>query len=136
MAGCCSWSTHAAACTGRFDAQNQRQDQRAKAMYANGDTYFGGYKADKREGMGLYTVAKGGAYAGSYSSSKRGGQGIMRMPDGGIYTGSFAQDTFDGQGQYEYPDGSVYVGAWAAGKKHGEVGLVLSVYLSICMHMF
>ncbi|KAA6424621.1 MAG: radial spoke head 1 protein [Trebouxia sp. A1-2] len=105
---------------GRFDATDKRHDQRAKAIYANGDTYFGQYSDDRRQGMGLYLVAKGGGYAGSYAQSKRSGQGVMRMPDGAVYQGEFAGDKFEGQGQYEYVDGSTYVGTWKAGKKHGE----------------
>lgn len=110
-----------AALAGRFDATDKRHDQRAKAIYANGDTYFGQYSDDRRQGMGLYLVAKGGGYAGSYAQSKRSGQGVMRMPDGAVYQGEFAGDKFEGQGQYEYVDGSTYVGTWKAGKKHGEV---------------
>ena len=106
---------------GRFDATDKRHDQRAKAIYANGDTYLGQYSNDRRQGVGLYLVAKGGGYAGSYAESNRSGQGLMRMPDGAVYQGDFAGDKLEGQGQYEYVDGSTYVGAWKAGKKHGEV---------------
>ena len=108
-------------CPGRFDSTDKRQDDRARAVYSNADTYFGQYSNDRRQGVGLYLVAKGGGYAGSYAGSKREGQGIMRMPDGALYQGQFAGDKFEGQGQYEYVDGSTYVGAWKGGKKHGEV---------------
>lgn len=74
---------------GRFDEQDKRHDDHAKAVYSNGDTFFGQYDNDKRQGLGLYLVAKGGGYAGSYDSSKRSGAGIMRLPDGGIYQGQF-----------------------------------------------
>lgn len=110
-----------AALVGRFDATDKRNDQRARAIYTNGDTYFGQYSNDRRQGVGLYLVAKGGGYAGSYAESKRSGPGVMRMPDGAMYQGEFAGDKFEGQGQYEYVDSSTYVGAWKAGKKHGEV---------------
>ena len=33
-------------------------------MYANGDSFFGQYSADKRSGQGLYVFAKGGVHAG------------------------------------------------------------------------
>ena len=117
----CSRLHREAALAGRFDATDKRHDQRAKAIYTNGDTYFGQYSNDRRQGVGLYLVAKGGGYAGSYAESKRSGQGVMRMPDGAVYQGEFAGDKLEGQGQYEYVDGSAYVGAWKAGKKHGEV---------------
>ena len=75
---------------GRFDQQDKRHDDRAKAAYSNGDTFFGQYDNDRRQGLGLYLVAKGGGYAGSYDASKRSGAGIMRLPDGGLYQGQFA----------------------------------------------
>lgn len=118
---CALLSPHTWTCSGRFDSSDKRQDDRAKAVYSNADTYFGQYSDDRRQGVGLYLVAKGGGYAGSYVGSKREGQGIMRMPDGALYHGQFAEDKFEGQGQYEYVDGSTYVGAWKGGKKHGEV---------------
>ena len=49
---------------GRFGTDGKRQDERAKAMYANGDSFFGQYSADKRSGRGLYVFAKGGVHAG------------------------------------------------------------------------
>ena len=49
---------------GRFGTDGKRQDERAKAMYANGDSFFGQYSADKRSGQGLYVFAKGGVHAG------------------------------------------------------------------------
>lgn len=75
---------------GRFDQGGKRHDVRAKAVYSNGDTFFGQYDNDRRQGLGLYLVAKGGGYAGSYDTSKRSGAGIMRLPDGGIYQGQFS----------------------------------------------
>ena len=45
---------------GRFDQQDKRRDDRAKAVYGNGDSFFGQYANDRREGVGLYLVAKGG----------------------------------------------------------------------------
>ena len=109
------------AVAGRTDADGRRQDSRAYSLYPNGDTYFGSYAADAREGMGLYAAAAGGSHIGLWSASKRSGQGVMLMPDGAIFTGDFKGDKFEGMGTYRYPAGSTYTGAWKAGKKHGKV---------------
>ncbi|KAK9833171.1 hypothetical protein WJX74_009340 [Apatococcus lobatus] len=105
---------------GRLDGNGQRQDGRAYSLYPNGDSYFGSYATDAREGMGLYATAVGGAHAGLWSAAKRAGQGMMLMPDGALYTGSFQADKFDGLGTYSYPAGSTYNGSWKGGKKHGQ----------------
>jgi hypothetical protein len=65
--------------------------------FPNRDTYFGGYAADAKSGLGLYVFANGGAYVGQYEGGKRQGQGLMILPDGGLYRGSFAADKFEGQ---------------------------------------
>ncbi|KAK9823171.1 hypothetical protein WJX72_000820 [[Myrmecia] bisecta] len=106
--------------TGRSDSANKRSDSHARALYANGDTYFGQYASDRRNGEGFYAIASGGAYAGTYVDSNRSGQGVLLLPDSAIYVGSFAADKFEGPGQYTYPDSSTYVGDWKAGKKHGQ----------------
>ena len=109
---------------GRTDADGKREDSRAYALYPNGDTYFGSYAVDVREGMGLYAMACGGAHAGLWAAAKRSGQGMMLMPDGALYTGAFQADKFDGTGTHSYPAGSTYTGSWKAGKKHGQVRLM------------
>lgn len=61
------------------------------------DTYFGGYAADVKSGVGLYVFGSGASYLGSYVGGKRQGRGMMVMPDTGIYEGQWAEDRFDGQ---------------------------------------
>lgn len=99
-------------------------------MLENGDTFFGEYRGDRREGQGLYFFAGGGAYAGSFRQSRRDGEGQLLLPDGSLYNGSFAEDVFSGVGRYEYPDGSLYIGPWSAGTKHGKVGLPLTSHFN------
>lgn len=65
--------------------------------FPNRDTYFGGYAADAKAGLGLYVFANGGAYIGQYKGGKRHGQGLMILPDGGLYRGGFVADKFEGQ---------------------------------------
>jgi hypothetical protein len=84
-------------CAGELDAAYLRSSAAAKVSFPNRDTYFGGYAADAKSGLGLYVFANGGAYVGQYESGKRQGQGLMILPDGGLYMGSFAADKFEGQ---------------------------------------
>ncbi|KAF6261919.1 hypothetical protein COO60DRAFT_1678673 [Scenedesmus sp. NREL 46B-D3] len=105
---------------GELDAAGLRSSGAAKVSFPNRDTYYGGYAADAKAGLGLYVFANGGAYVGQYEAGKRQGQGLMIMPDGGLYRGGFVADKFEGQGTYLYPDSSCYTGSWRAGRKHGS----------------
>ena len=121
VAMCDTHSQAAKLPAGRLDDNGKRQDSRAYSLYPNGDSYFGSYAADDREGLGLYAIAAGGAHAGLWSAAKRAGKGMMLMPDNALYTGGFQADKFDGWGTYNYPAGSTYTGGWKGGKKHGQV---------------
>eukprot|EP00884_Botryococcus_braunii_P021083 jgi/Botrbrau1/7659/Bobra.0159s0101.1 len=103
-----------------YNIEGKRDDRLGVALLENGDTFFGEYRADRKEGQGLYIFAGGGAYAGMYRESRRDGEGHLLLPDGSLYIGDFAADQFSGTGRYEYPDGSLYIGSWAAGAKHGK----------------
>ena len=105
---------------GSLVAGETRSFRTARAVHPNGDTFFGSYVNDLKQGPGIYLFAAGAAYIGEYSNGKREGSGVMILPDGGLYEGSFKADKFDGEGVYRYPDGSYYSGQWAAGQKDGE----------------
>ena len=109
---------------GRRNKEGLREDKVAKACYKTKeekeDSFFGEYKNDLRDGLGIYIFANGGVYAGGYKEGKRDGQGILMFPDGSMYEGEFANDKFDGQGTYTYADGSQYIGQWKNGKRDGE----------------
>ena len=66
-------------------------------VYRNGDTFFGGYRDNKRKGLGLYVFTNGGSYAGDFDGGKRAGGGTMTMPDGSVYKGAFEEDRFHGK---------------------------------------
>ena len=105
---------------GPLVAGETRTFRTARAVHANGDTFFGSYLDDLKQGPGIYLFAAGAAYIGEYAQGKRQGTGVMIMPDGGLYEGSFKSDKFDGEGVYRYPDGSYYSGEWSAGQKEGK----------------
>ncbi|WIA43924.1 hypothetical protein OEZ86_010328 [Tetradesmus obliquus] len=114
---------------GELDASGLRSSAAAKVAFPIRDTYFGGYAADAKAGLGLYVFANGGCYVGQYKGGKRQGQGLMVLPDGGLYRGSFAADKFDGQyeggkrqgqGLMVLPDGGLYRGSFAADTFDGQ----------------
>ncbi len=89
--------TPCSAHAGTIDSSGRRTATAAKVQYPNKDSYFGGYSADAKAGLGLYAFANGALYLGEYSGGKRAGRGLMVMPDGGVYRGGFAADRFEGQ---------------------------------------
>mmetsp|Transcript_5436 Transcript_5436/g.10368 ORF Transcript_5436/g.10368 Transcript_5436/m.10368 type:complete len:723 (+) Transcript_5436:47-2215(+) len=95
------------------------KDGKAKAKFANGDTYHGEYKDGKRHGKGLYTLASGATYDGEYVENKKEGWGVFTAPDGGKYTGEWMADKRHGKGTYAYINQDSYTGDWANGTKHG-----------------
>uniref|UniRef100_A0A061SGK3 Radial spoke protein 1 n=1 Tax=Tetraselmis sp. GSL018 TaxID=582737 RepID=A0A061SGK3_9CHLO len=110
----------AATFEGERDEKGWRCDPCSKAVYNNGDIYYGGYINDRRSGKGVYVFANKGAYAGCFKNGLRSGYGMMWYPDGSIYEGQWHKDKMWGIGQYDYADGSTYCGKWKEGKKHGS----------------
>ncbi|GMH38168.1 hypothetical protein BSKO_06052 [Bryopsis sp. KO-2023] len=111
--------TELAAFEGVLTADWLRDDSTSKVVFPTGDSFFGGYKLGKKDGLGFYVFANGGSYIGNYSNGKRSEEGVMMMPDGGVYKGQFSEDKFHGEGAYFYPDGSCYIGVWENGSKAG-----------------
>mmetsp|Transcript_6111 Transcript_6111/g.17044 ORF Transcript_6111/g.17044 Transcript_6111/m.17044 type:complete len:435 (+) Transcript_6111:166-1470(+) len=67
----------AATFEGLRDNNGWRSDPCAKAVYNNGDVYYGGYLNDRRSGKGVYIFANKGCYAGGYRNGLRAGYGMM-----------------------------------------------------------
>ncbi|XRB24975.1 radial spoke head protein 1 [Pseudoscourfieldia marina] len=105
---------------GRHDAQGRRHDKRAKCTFPNGDSFFGEYYRDLRQGLGVYVCINSAIYCGYYMNSLRHGAGLMSFPNGDVYQGDFKRDKSDGKGVYYYADGTVYAGMYKEGLKHGE----------------
>ena len=61
--------------------------------WANGDTYVGEWKDDKRHGQGTFTRADGRKYVGEFRNDKKHGQGTKYYASGTIYRqGIFKND--------------------------------------------
>jgi hypothetical protein len=85
-----------------------------------GNTYWGEYKDDKREGYGIYEGADGSRYIGQYKNGDRHGYGINRWADGFVYYGEYKNGKGDGQGYMRWPDGLEYFGEWKNSMRWGE----------------
>lgn len=59
-----------------------------------GDNYVGGFKANKREGIGTYTYADGATYVGEWKNGKFNGQGKYTWISGKVEEGIWKDDEF------------------------------------------
>ena len=93
--------------------------------YADGETYLGEWRDDKRHGRGIYTWADGDKYAGEFQNGNKHGWGTYTFADGTTYAGQYKDDKGQGWGTYTFgPEsewaGDKYVGEFQDGKRHGE----------------
>ena len=101
--------------------------------YENGDRYEGDVVNDLRHGKGRHACANGDTYDGGWRFDKRDGHGTMcfapKPGDGGDdapraarglrYEGAWRDDKANGHGVCEYPDGSRYEGEWRDDQRCG-----------------
>ena len=71
--------------------------------------------------LGAWTFSGGETYFGEWKNDKRNGQGYFTTPDGETYVGEWKDDNRHGQGSATFPSGQTYVGDWKDDKQHEEV---------------
>ena len=69
------------------------------------------------EGFGFYSFADGKTYEGEYKKDKKHGFGIYSWTDGKVYEGWWTNGKQDGYGYFTNKDGSKKIGEWRDGKK-------------------
>jgi MORN repeat len=79
--------------------------------YANGSSYEGGWKKDKKHGRGVYEAA-GERFEGEYVLGEKQGTGIFLFAGGQRYEGGWNRSEKSGFGRLEFPDGAVFEGNW------------------------
>jgi hypothetical protein len=82
--------------TGEF-SHGEKQGYGIKQWLSTGDRYIGQFKADFRDGMGVYvwgdnSSLKGYQYTGQFKHDKRDGQGIFDWANGESYAGQWVND--------------------------------------------
>ncbi|TYZ59143.1 hypothetical protein PybrP1_000068 [[Pythium] brassicae (nom. inval.)] len=97
-------------------------DGATKGIYrfrASGNTYIGGWAANKREGKGTYMFRDGSVFSGYFRNDHAQGRGKMVYANGNVYKGEFLHAEKHGDGVYHWQNGSVYEGQFAHGLIHG-----------------
>lgn len=94
-----------------------RADGQGVAIYANGNSYEGGWKNGKKDGKGRYRFADGEMYEGAFVQDKRQGMGSYVRRNGESYRGYWASDLREGEGQVLDKKGKVIrSGIWKRDK--------------------
>ena len=78
--------------------------RRRAANSGLGNYYEGGYKNDKKHGVGYFEWESGNSYAGHYKDDERSGYGVMRWTDGSEYFGLWENGIQSGLGIMTYPN--------------------------------
>ena len=79
--------------------------------YANGDTYTGGWRNNKREGSGELICANGELYIGEWKNDKKHGKGMRKW---------YVEEPPRYRGASRKWDGYIYDGQWKHDQRHGE----------------
>ncbi len=113
-----------------------------KNVYANGETYVGAWRNDKRHGKGKFITAamtqeamwennipqnpskyifpNGDSYEGVLRDGKVDGQGKKTDAQGNISEGNFVNGSLNGYGTVRYVSGDFYEGIWKDGRLNGQ----------------
>ena len=67
---------------------------------------------EKLEETKKHDYANGCTYDGAWRANRRHGQGTFKWPSGTTYTGEFRNDRRHGHGKIIYADGTKYTGEW------------------------
>ena len=79
----------------------------------NGNFYEGGWKKDKKDGIGTYIfLTTGEKFIGNFANGQRHGTGTFHFAYGDRYEGEWQRGKKHGLGKINYVSGSVYDGMW------------------------
>ena len=74
-------------------------------VYANGDKYEGGFKANMMDGKGVMVFSNGAKYEGDFVKGALTGKGTMTFLDGSKCEGDFVNSDIQGDGTFMSADG-------------------------------
>jgi len=115
---------------GEINASGEKQSN-GMYMWANGDTYQGDFKNDKKDGHGVYTWSNGDMLVGLWVANEIQ-NGNLTIPYDGVlyhsdsnhthsantykgvltYNGQFSKHMLNGLGEAKWPNGDRYNGDW------------------------
>ena len=64
---------------------------------ADGDQYVGGWKNNKKNGLGSNTSTSGDKYVGEFKNNKKNGLGTFTFSNGAVYKGLWENNNFKGK---------------------------------------
>ena len=100
--------------------RNEKKHGEGTYTWANGDVYEGTWVDGARTGEGTFTWANGDVYEGTWVDGARTGEGTFTWANGDVYTGAFIDDARTGEGTYTWANGDVYTGAFIDDARTGE----------------
>ena len=104
-------------------ARNGANQAHGKGMLKllSGETYDGGFKNDKMDGIGKHKWKSGAEYEGEWSEDTRHGIGTYKFPDKSIFVGRFKKNLRETiKGTYTWANGEIYEGGFKGDKLEGN----------------
>ena len=104
-------------------ARNDANQAHGKGMLKllSGETYDGGFKNDKMDGIGKHKWKSGAEYEGEWSEDTRHGIGTYKFPDKSIFVGRFKKNLRETiKGTYTWANGEIYEGGFKGDKLEGQ----------------
>lgn len=88
--------------------------------YSTGETYYGGWENNKREGFGTYLYATGDAYSGNWHRNHKSGYGVyIKANHVESYAGEWRQNSRNGRGCLIQKNGTRFIGSFKQDLRHG-----------------
>jgi hypothetical protein len=84
------------------------------------DFYYGNFKKNLKDGMGIYKWTSGDSYLGNWKDDMMNGKGEYIWGNGNSYLGEWKDDMRNGEGQFIWTNGDSYNGHWKDGLKNGN----------------
>ena len=83
--------------------QDDKRHGQGRHTYADGESYYGGWRDDRKHGRGKFVYASGAVYEGEWAADKRHGRGKFIYADGDKFEGDFVEDQQHGEGRRAEP---------------------------------
>lgn len=92
----------------------------ATYSYSTGETYYGGWENNKREGVGTYLYVTGDAYWGHWHRNLKSGYGVyIKANHIESYAGEWMNNSRNGRGCLIQKNGTRFIGSFREDLRHG-----------------